>query len=245
MPRHFWSGNMPSLRETQLDFAHRVFGTGGAVSPREQIYRNNVFISLTGALADVYPAVKRLVGEPFFNQLARRYLRVHPSRSGNLHDFGGRLAELLRGLTEISNLPYLPDVAALEWALHEVFHAGDATASESNRLCEYSQVPVHPAVRLVASRYPVLTIWQANQAEDPGLVDLDAGGDWLIVFRQELERQILRASAGELALLGALQSGMPLGKACEAAIAAEPGIDLGAAMGRFVTHGFFSQGVSQ
>jgi hypothetical protein len=236
---------MPSLRETQLDFAHRVFGTGGAVSPRERIYRNNVFISLTGALADVYPVVKRLVGEPFFTQLARRYIRAHPSRSGNLHDFGAALRQFISTIPDLRLLPYLSDVAALEWALHEVFHAGDAAASESSRLCEYSQVPVHPAVRRVASRYPVAAIWQANQAEDPGLVDLDAGADWLIVFRHEFERQILRSSAGELALLGALQSGMPLGKACDAAIAAEPRIDLGAAMGRFVTHGFFLQGVSQ
>jgi len=234
---------MPSLRETQLEFARRVFGVGGIVSPREQIYRNNVFLSLTGALADVYPVVQRLVGEPFFNQLARRYIRSHPSRSGNLHDFGAELPAFVSAIGELQALPYLPDVARLEWACHEAFHAGEAAAAP-DLLSEYSIVPVHPSVRLVASRYPVLAIWEANQDDDPRVVDLDAGGERLIVFRQDLAPQIVRSSAGELALLDALRAGAPLGKACEAAIAAEPGIDLGAAMGRFVTHGFFSQGVS-
>jgi hypothetical protein len=236
---------MPSLRETQLDFAHRVFGGGGGgLSPREQIYRNNVFISLTGALADVYPVVKRLVGEPFFNQLARRYMRSHPSRSGNLHDFGAGLPAFVSANRALETLPYLPDIARLEWACHEAFHAAELAPAGLARLSEYSKVPVHPSVRLVASRYPVLAIWQANQDDDPRVVDLDAGGDWLIVFRQGLECQILRSSAGELALLAALRAGTPLGRACEAAIAAEPELDLGAAMGRFVTCGFFSQGVS-
>jgi len=238
---------MPSLREAQLAFAGRVFGAGHSVSPREQIYRNNVFISLTGALADVYPVVQRLVGEKFFAQLARSYIRAHPSRSGNLHDFGKHLPGLITSLSSSIGLPYLADVAALEWACHEAFHAAEAAPLDFSRLInpENAKAPLHPAARLVASRYPVLAIWEANQAEDPGPVDLDAGGDWLIVVRRDLQVEILRSTAGEFALLAALRDGMALGEACEAALAAEPALDLPAAMGRLATHGLLTQGVTQ
>ena len=237
---------MPSLREAQLAFAGRVFGAGQSVSPREQIYRNNVFISLTGALADIYPVVQRLVGEKFFAQLARRYIRAHPSRSGNLHDFGKQLTRFITSLSGSIGLPYLADVAALEWACHEAFHAAEAAPLDFSRLInpENAKAPLHPAARLVASRYPVLAIWQANQADEPGLVDLDAGADWLVVLRRELEVEILRSTQGEFALLAALRDGMALGEACEAALAAEPALDLSAAMGRLATHGLLTQGAT-
>jgi hypothetical protein len=237
---------MPSLREAQLAFAGRVFGSGHSVSPREQIYRNNVFISLTGALADVYPVVQRLVGEKFFAQLARRYIRAHPSRSGNLHDFGRQLPGFITSLSNSIGLPYLADVAALEWACHEAFHGGEAAPLDFSRLInpESAKAPLHPAARLVASRYPILAIWEANQAEEPGLVDLDAGGDWLVVLRRDLQVEILRSTPGEFALLAALRDGMELGEACEAALAAEPALDLAAAMGRVVTHGLLTQGAT-
>ena len=233
---------MHSLRESQLAFAEKILAAGGAVSPREQIYRNNVFISLTGALADVYPVLKRLVGDAFFAQLARRFIRSHPSRSGNLHDFGRELAGFVYSIADLKPLVYLSDIAALEWACHEVFHAGEAAPHDFTK----SQDPrLHPAVRLVASRYPVLAIWEANQGEDPQLVDLDAGGDWLAVLRHDLQVEILRLTPGQFALLAALRDGTTLGEACAAAAAAEPGVDLGAAMGRFVTCGLLSQGAQQ
>jgi hypothetical protein len=233
---------MRSLRETQTAFADAILmGKGG---DRLQVYRNNVFISLRQALADVYPVVHRLVGEEFFNQLARRFVREHPSRSANLHDFGRELARFLENLPDLSELPYLPDVAALEWALHEIFHEAEAQPFDFSKLSdpESAKVPLHPAARLIASRYPILSIWEANQGDDPGVVDLDAGADWLIVFRDGLERQILRVTPGEFALLGALAQGMTLGEACEAALTAERPLDLAAAMRRFVANRFLSEG---
>lgn len=238
---------MSSLRDIQLAFARRVFGPGRTVSPREQIYRNNVFISLSAALGDVYPVVRRLVGEKYFAQLARRYLRTHPSRSGNLHDLGRQMNQFLRGLHDLENLPYLPDVAALEWACHEAFHAGEAAPLDFSALADpaNAMAALHPAVRLVASRYPVLAIWEANQAEDPGVIDLDAGGDWLVVCRRDLEVRILRSSAGEFALLAALNDDRTLGEACDAALAAEPSLDLTAAMARLAANSLLTEGVIQ
>jgi hypothetical protein len=235
---------MRALRETQEEFAAALLG-GGAhrFDRRLQVYRNNVFVSLLQALADVYPVLVRLVGRDYFDQAARRFVREHPSRSGNLHDFGGALPGFLGNLPEADSLPYLPDVAALEWAWHEAFHAEDAPALDAARLATVPESAVgglrcrlHPAARLVASPYPVLAIWEANieGAPEGGEISLDAGPDRLLVTRRELERVIERLTPGEYGLLRALALGASLADACQAAAAAEPRIDLEAAMARFV-----------
>ena len=236
---------MLSLRERQRGFAAALLGTA-AVPGGLQVYRNNVFTSLSEALAAVYPVVKRLVGEPFFNQLARRFIRHHPSRSGNLHDFGAGLPAFIATLAETRAVPYLPDVAALEWAYDRVFHAADAEPLDVRRLAERGPLEaltfrLHPAVRLLASRYPVLAIWQANQQDQVATVDLAAGGEWLLVQRRSLERRIERLTPGEFALLRALTEGATLAEACASAGAAETDIDLAAAMGRFVTQSIFAE----
>jgi hypothetical protein len=235
---------MPSLRELQAAFAAAILDgkSGPLPADRLRIYRNNVFLSFEGALKDVYPVLARLVGPQFFRQLARRFIREHPSRSGNLHDFGRELPRFVGELPEAAELPYLADVAALEWSWHESFHAADGIALDAQRLAavpenelESLRLDLHPTVRLVASRYPVLAIWSANrEANADAEIRLDAGGDFLLVARPELDVMVERASAGEFAFLEALADGMALGLACEAAYYAEPALDIGAAMARFV-----------
>ena len=249
---------MSALHELQLAFAGailehraddlvgRVRAGGLAAAERVQVYRNNSFASLTQALAGVYPVVARLVGERFFAQLARAYIRTHPSRSGNLHDFGGALALFAGGLPETRELPYLADVATLEWAYHESFHAADAPPLDLARLAgvpesehERLRFRLHPATRLVASRYPIYAIWEANQddADCESTIDLDAGPDYLMVARRGLETFVARVAPGDFALAAEISAGATLAQACDAALAADPAIDLGAAFGRLVASG--------
>ena len=101
---------------------------------RSDIYRNNVFGTLTDALAMAYPVICKLVGSDFFERLASGFIRQTPSKSGNLHNFGGELSEFIAGFQECSELTYLPDVARLEWACHEVFFSADHPPLESDRL---------------------------------------------------------------------------------------------------------------
>ena len=104
---------------------------GGRLSPRQRldIYRHNLFDSLSAALAAVYPTVAQLVGEGFFRFAAHAYIAAHPSRSGNLHDFGAQLPEFLAQFEPARGLPYLPDSARLDWAWHQVFHTTALAAS--------------------------------------------------------------------------------------------------------------------
>jgi len=247
-----------ALRELQQTFAGaildgradelvaRVRSGGLAGAERVQIYRNNAFVSLTQALADVYPVVARLVGADYFAQLARAYIRAHPSRSGNLHDFGRELPLFARALPEARALPYLADVAALEWAYHKVFHAEEAAPLDLGRLAMVPEAEhgrlrfrLHPATRLVASRYPIYAIWEANQDDDrhTPAIDLDSGPDYVMAARRRLDSFVARLAPGDYALATELAAGATLSRACGAALAADPAIDVDNALGRLVLSG--------
>ena len=247
---------MPSLHDTQAlvmgallrgDAPHLVAALlrssrGVAAERRLQVYRNNLYASLGAALAAVYPVVARLVGEAFFRQLARAYVARHPSTSGNLHAFGDRFPAFLRAQASLGDLPYLADVATLEWASHEVYHESDGADFD---LTSFAQVPAEAqarirlhlqlATRFVVSPYPVLAIWKANQSsDDEGVtpVALDEGGVRLLVARAGFEVEFRALGRGEDRWLRRLAEGRTLPVALQAALEVDAGFDLGVTLGR-------------
>jgi hypothetical protein len=249
---------MATLRELQSDMLEALFERSDAavrhvlprgLAPERRIgiYRHNVFASLTEALKAVYPTVAALVGDGFFRFAAHAYIVAHPSRSGNLHDFGGELPEFLEGFEPAATLPYLPDTARLEWAWHAVFHTAGAPGADAGAvLAQIAAMPDdarlalrlrwQPAARLVASRYPILQIWQAHQAPivdqdgDAPLVDLEAGGESMLVLQRAGEVVVERLSTAEWTLLDSLRRGAPLGEAVASALAIDAGFDVAAAI---------------
>jgi hypothetical protein len=248
---------MLALRELQVAFSRALLGNDAAIAERVlangldgarrlQIYRNNCLASLGEALAAVYPVVHRLVGESYFRQVAREYVRCSPSTSGNLHAFGGDFPTFLGQRPEAQGLPYLADVGRLEWAWHEVLHEAEHPPLDLAALAEvpaHRQVDLrlrlHPASRLLQSPYPVLRIWEVNQDDYGGnpLVDLREGESRVLVARRAGTVQPEALSAGAWALLSALARGCSLALACEAGLAEEPGMDLQASLAEHVRRG--------
>jgi Putative DNA-binding domain len=185
---------MPALRELQIGFAAAltnreaaarfapgVRARGLAAERRLQVYRNNLFASLTEVLAAVYPVTRRLVGEAYFGHAARGYIAAHPSRSGDVHRYGGCFAEYLGGCPGSEALVYLPDTARLEWDYHNAFHAEQHSPLDPDDLRAVApedyprlRLMLQPSARLLASDYPVLRIWRVNQPDwtDDPTVDL-------------------------------------------------------------------------
>jgi hypothetical protein len=241
---------MPSLPDLQAAFARAVIdhdegevadwiaAADGLDAPaRIAIYRSNVFGNYRNTLREVYPVILALVGEPFFVHAADAYAARYPSRSGDLNDFGGELGDFLAQWPPSAQLVYLPDVAKLEWAMESVFHAADAAPLDLQALAAVApevvatlRFDLHPASRIICSRYPILRIWQVNQ---PGFtanqsVQLDAGGDSLLVIRRSSAVELERLSPGELALLQGLAEGVSMAEAHTRAVQADPELDLSA-----------------
>lgn len=209
-----------------------------SAAQRLQIYRNNFIISLREALAGVYPVVQKLVGDEFFQHLVHEYVQRYPSRTGNLHDFGDEFASFLQDFPGLEALPYLPDVARLEWAYHQVFHTSEQRVLKIGELVSLGEqqtagliFQISSGCIFFASDYPVLGIWQANQAGNDELtVSLDEGGDQFVVVRhgQQVEFHPLRA--GVYALLESLAQNKNFAEACEHALSVDAQCDIAAAL---------------
>lgn len=216
---------------------------------RFAIYRGAFAHNIRNALAAVYPAVCNLVGEQFFAQLSDRFVRAAPSTSGDLHAFGERLAEFVAGEPALASLPYLADVARLEWALHTAFHALDdaplgidAFARIAPDALAACTLRLRASARLLASRYPIARIWEINQSDAPAdaMVDLDAGGECALVIRRNGITVVEPLDAADYAMLSALHAGTALGVALESVHARFAYFDLGAFLSRHVPRGTFS-----
>jgi hypothetical protein len=246
--------NLPKL---QADFVAGIFEanlqpaalniveTKISATDRLAIYRNNAFSNLRGALQSIYPVVNKLVGADFFNHTANEFVRVTPSVSGDLHDFGEAYADFLQDFEPAKPLVYLPDVAKLEWACHRVFHAADHAGLDLKKLGaispeQYSELrfDLHPATVLMSSNYPTLKIWQVNQHDFAGdqSVDLNQGGNHLLVSREvDFTVRVEALAAGDYAFLQALKEKNNLEIAADKALAANVDFDLGESLQRWVT----------
>ncbi|SEB25477.1 DNA-binding domain-containing protein [Variovorax sp. YR216] len=252
---------LPDIQARVMDALLRRDGTAATalVRPtaslsalkRLQVYRNNMVESLIAALGAVYPVVARLVGNGFFRHAAKAFISAHPSRSGNLQDFGGEIPAFLRAYPPAADLPYLPDVAALEWALHRAYHEIELPALTLERL---AQVPVagqaglrlrlQPSARFVASRYPLLRIWQSNQPEaldDESTISLDEGGVDLLVVQRALELEFRLLGVAEGRWLRALADEASLAEATRRAMDIDPAFDLMGALARHLGLGLFTE----
>ena len=210
---------------------------------RLDIYRNNVFSNYRSALEAVYPAILSLVGADYFRHAAYRYIERYPSVSGDIHHFGQDFSELLTSLPGAADLAYLPDVARLEWSVHEAFHAADHERIELSRFQsilpqDYAKLRfvLNPAARLLKSEFPIRRIWQVNLPDYQGdqHVDLSEGGEFLLVMRRSFVMEVEAVAVADAAALRTFQRDEMLEQALEAALAVDPDFDVGSFLQRFV-----------
>lgn len=204
---------MDSLLGEAAEGAAAEWGAGFA------IYRRGVAAHAAGALAAAYPVVRRLVGEAFFAEAVRRYARAHPSSSGDLHEFGAAFGAFLARYAPARPVPILPDMARLEWALHECRLAGDGVGADFAALGTlgpaehaYVRLAMHPAARLLSSAHPILAVWEANQAGRDGRPEPLPGPDHVLVHRAGLEPRAARLAPAEWTIAKAIASGAALGE---------------------------------
>ncbi len=228
---------MPTLREVQAAFARGIAfadedealgmieADGIGAAGRLSVYRNTYRSTLVAALRQVYPAVERLVGAEFFEGAALPYVAGEPPGSAYLNEYGGGFAGFLAEFAPAAALPYLADVARLEWAASQAANAPDAPALDPVALARLdaaeqaeASLRPHPSVRLIALAYPAERIWRAvRERDDAALAALDPRPDphWLLVQRRDdgLGMRTLARAEGDFT--AQLFLGVRLGEALE------------------------------
>ncbi|PNG26911.1 HvfC/BufC N-terminal domain-containing protein [Methylocella silvestris] len=204
-----------------------------AASTRFCVYRNNVAVSLIGALEARFPATRRLVGDEFFRAMARLYIKAQPPRSPLMMRYGDELPGFIARFEPAAEIVYLADIARLEAARTRAYHAADAEPLELSSLAALDpenfarlRLAPHPSLEIVESAFPIVTIWASCTGEAP----LTAVEDWrcetALVARPRLEVEVRRAPPGAAAFLEALARGMSFGEAADSAAARAKDFDL-------------------
>jgi len=187
------------------------------VAQRFKVYRNNVLHSLTRALAARFPVIEQLVGAEFFAAMARVFIVASPPADPVLLRWGGTFPAFLDQFPPVSHLPYLGDVARLEYARGHAYHAADADPVVPDALCvrrlEELRLALHPSVSLFSSRMPAVRIWQSH-LPDATRMPISHGPDHAMIARQpDFTVVVERIDPDTFAVLSALRDGKTLGHA--------------------------------
>lgn len=192
---------------------------------RYAIYRNNVVASLIQALADTFPVCRELVGADFFHAMAHAYVARRLPRSPVLARYGGAFAAFVAAHAPAASVPYLADMARLEYLRVRAYYAASS-----------ARLRLHPAARALVSPYAIHALWAAHQgALDIAEVDPYAA-QGALVLRDPAEAVLaIPLAASAAAFVRALRAGLPLGAAHSQA--ADPGLALNHLLALLIRHG--------
>ena len=207
--------------------------SGPAHASRFGVYRNNVFAGLINALAARYPVTRKLLWEDAFNHVARLYVTEEPPRSPVMFEYGDSFPRFLRRIGQGAASESLADVAELEAARTRAYHATDATPLSREAFAAVApddlpdlRLTLHPSVALLASRCPVVSLWEANRSGNDNVID-QWKPECALVARPHLVVQVRCLSAGAHAFIAALAGGCTVGAALAEAAEGQADFDLG------------------
>ncbi len=202
-------------------------GMAHTAGRRFDVYRNNVVHSLITALKVGFPTVTRLLGPENMNRVAGAFLRAHPPTDPRMMYYGAAFPAFLESHKQLDQMGYLADVARLELAIRQAYHAGDAPAMPSEHLAEIPpeallQTKVHlaPAVQVIRSDWPVLDIWNDAQTAQSKAQDV-------LITRPAFDPIPQALPPGGATWILALMQGAKLGDALDAATTEAPQFDMG------------------
>jgi hypothetical protein len=231
---------------------------GKSLSPEESlgVYRGSVYGNLCSALAEIYPAFVQCVGEEFFQALALRYVKTHPSRSASLNHYGEEFSGFVRSFAPLESLPYAGDLAKLEWCWHSAFHAKDQCSLDPARLSGVAEEHYDDLIfslplsaHLIRSEYPIRDIWQKciqdkGQNTDDELtfneLTLETEGQYILVWRAEgYDVRVEKLTILEFELLSLVKNKTPLGAILLELQSTYVDEDINQALARTVEQGWF------
>lgn len=206
---------------------------GKAADKRYDVYRNNVTVSLINAVADIYPAVQKIVGEEYFRAMVREYVRAHPPKSPLLFLYAQNFGNFIDAFEPAKKLPYLGDVARIERAWLTAYHAADLAPLDPaqlglvapQRLAEIC-FETHPASFIISSDYPVHDIFLMNR----GFMELTKvemnTPQALMMTRPQTDTRLILLNKSEHVFMDAILKGSSLGQAASLATQADASFDL-------------------
>lgn len=180
-----------------------LIGEAGSNEKRIALYRGNVIANVHRALIAIYPVLQQIVGEAFFTGLVRAFWQVHPPTVGDWNQYGEQLSSFIASFEHAQHLPYLGDVARLEWAVHQAANAADESPHE---IREEPRVLWLPGTQILISSYPIADLWLAHQSAvadelSERLTQMEWSEQGALVFREGFSVKVAALPVDEAQVL--------------------------------------------
>ncbi len=153
------------------------------------VYHNNYIYTLIDTLKSSYNCIFRLVGNDFFNYIAKKYIKNNPQRQGYLQNYGDNFSSFIASVPECKNMPYLVDIALLERYYELCYHSNNTgfdfaklPVGFSKNINKYDKIlPFINDCYVLSSKYPILDIWRLN--ENSSNLDLAKSCDNVLIYK--------------------------------------------------------------
>lgn len=211
------------------------------------IYKNSIIGALQKTLQAIYFVINKLVGDDFFIGMANYYIAKTPSYSSDLSDYGATFANFIADFPPAQSLPYLADVAHLEWASHSLFSVADNPIMNFQKLAACYTAGndllflLPNGSSLLHSVHPIHRIWEVNQSSYTGdqTIILEENMEYyFLIWRQNQEIRIDLLTHTEWQILTWINEKLTLSALCETAAQLLPNADVTEILPQFVSRGW-------
>lgn len=190
---------------------------------RLEIYENGYHYRLIDAIAATYPVILAYLGSDEFERLSRDYIKQHPSTFRSIRWFGDKLADFLLLHPDYQEMPYLSELAKVEWISALVFDAPDSEVMTFEAMQAIPpeswatmRLTPHASLYCLSFSWNVVDIWQAITYDRavPEPVKSEQQCSWLL-WRKELDNQFCSLDDSESWAINAMLQGVSFGDICE------------------------------
>lgn len=184
-----------------------------------EVYQNDYFARLSETLTERFASLRFMLGPETFAGLALDFLQTHRSQHYDLGQFGHELPLFLAEHPLQGDFPFLVDLARLELAYSQLFHAplqpaGDlgllAEVPDPGKLCFELIAPL----QLFCSDWPLREIWNQRHHQTEAKQPSPAPQN-LLLYKNSRGIRLSVLNHGQFQILQSLQQGLCLSQAIE------------------------------
>jgi hypothetical protein len=204
------------------------------------IYRNNLLATAQQALAISFPTVLTLIGESLFQYTCRELLISSPPKHGDWALWGKPYPILLSGLAQLSDYPFVADIAQVDWLRQQSMRAKDSAVEQASlqllatHNLDELYIELSPSQFYMSSNYPVIEFWLSHQqninsdrAEEHARINqerlkqsiekfVQAGvPQKVLIYRPHFNAELRELSMNEYAWLTLINQGVSIGEALD------------------------------
>lgn len=195
---------------------------------RLEIYHRQYWFRILDSLREDFVMTEFILGKRRYQKITSEYLKNHPSRHWTLRALGREFPDYLRkckGLS-LSQKTASADMAALEWAMMEVFEVAGANVrlEMSTKDAARTLLMLSPCLRFVQSDYDLDRIRKAHHAQRKMTTSLLRSGKPSVycIFRVGNDVHVQRLDTQEWSCLKKFSKGSTIENALEDTQASAP-----------------------